>query len=149
MRRLLAILIVIVLLPAAVYAEEMSRKEYIAGVRDYVGSMLQALKEVYDEDPEMDADYIFFTYSYLKAWMSLNTVCTAETVWNLKQPGLVVFDSMDSMVKGTEQTNAMLERVVDEKYEKWLNGELSDEDCMKTIMAIVNSYVLTEAEVAR
>ena len=144
MRKLIVlIMLVIVVFPVVCVAEDVyTREEYYKQVEENTKGLLQSVVDYYNQDPEQfDADMIFFAYTYLEEGIMLQRISLLEKMWKVVQNGYVMFNGM---IRDQIKDSVMLKRLMDAKYEKWLNGEEGDADFAKYVIAMINTMILTE-----
>ena len=147
MRRVFAILMVVILLPITVLSETISREEYYKQVQEDTKEILASIVSVYEEDPEgFDADYIMIAYSYFMEFMSLRRVNTIEGIWHLKELTektlLRDFDDLDML--NTESMLAYIETTFMDKFIAWTKGEETDTAFAEYIIKMIKSMALEE-----
>ena len=148
LKKFLSVLLVIALvIPAFCVAEDdepMDRSEYYEYVNITTKEILTNIVSKYESDKDsFDADYIFFAYTYFKEWMALRTITSLEILWNTTQPGTVSFKGN---FKEVEKGCAMIERMMDEDYEKWLKEEKSDAEFAEYIIKMIKAMALSDSE---
>lgn len=126
MKRVIAGLLVAVLMCLAVagYAAD-DEKRMGELVKGYTREVLKTLTEIYESDPSrFDADWISFYYTSYKLYQAASEYDRADL--RIKTKNVLAGVQFD-IAKPLEQTNRMLRDIMDEQYDKWVDGEVSDE----------------------
>lgn len=141
MRRVFAILMVVMLLPAAVYADDMTRKDYFGGIYDETKGYVEVFIELYDERPDIfDADIIVMAYGYMTTYLALRRVYMAEMLFNLKTEGRVMMREAFGVPQIEEEKGyALIERTLSDKFYKWAGGEMTDAEFAEIVINMCRS----------
>lgn len=146
MKRVIAIMLLLVMIPAACFASD--RAETIKQVVDYAKYYLGNFISTCESYPDyFDDDYTFMLYSYYKMYIAAKRAYTAELIENIKVTSGLKHNVLDDTTKGQESLSKVLYDYVDDAYYKWLTGEMSTREFAGLVAAIAKSAIKAEDEV--
>ena len=148
MRKIIALLLVIILLPIVVLSEAgMTREEYYTEVNDSTIGILKSIVDAYNQAPEaFDADLIMMAYSYYAEYLALRRILTLESLW--KYTGLTDGSVYKDLLNGTslqqEHSYAYIDKIISEKFMDWSDGKKTDEEFAKYIIGVISGDALSK-----
>lgn len=135
MKRLVAVVLVVTMLCGGVCAAMGEEKQKTS---DQFISMLKALKLVYDINPDkFGTEKIMYTYIFYETYMQMSLFEMVQNASNVEY----IDPSMMDMTKDIAKGNVGMLTEPREAFEKWLEGEITDRECIDTLMTFAGIMI--------
>lgn len=141
MKKILAVLLVAMMICWMVpgLAEGTSQESQAQKIKKYALYYLKSIEEMHQEFPEYCGDeFIMLTHGYYEMYQVMGKICIAEEQYDLSVSQLSGGKSpMIERVKEQEKLELLLDKAMQERWEKWLNGEIENVEYLEMLMKMV------------